>query len=227
MAHKIGRRPDRDDEVGEAIELLRGRSTGTLGHALSLGYAHGLSPLMRPASAVGEVVTAQVTAFDGSAVHYAVSQLQPGDVLVIDTGGEVKRAPWGGSTSYAAYQASAAGVIVDGPVTDWDEITTMGVQTWARGTTSLTYRLVASGDPEGGVNVPIVVSGTIVRPGDVAFADSDGIFFIERARALAIGRRLLDLTDAQPESWRAMARGARMYDLKGRKEKYEEQAVQE
>jgi regulator of RNase E activity RraA len=222
MPYEIGKRSHRDSRVDEAIELLRGRSTGTLGHWKSLGYAHGLEPLQRPAHAVGEVVTARITAFDASAVHYAVSLLEPGDVLVIDTGGEAKRAPWGGGTAYAAYQAGAAGVIVDGPVTDWDEITVMGLPTWARGTTSLTYRAApAGGQAEGGVNVPVRISGTIVKPGDVAFADSDGVFFLGRGEALEESKRLVEVMTKEPETWRALARGEQMYNIKGQREKYE------
>jgi 4-hydroxy-4-methyl-2-oxoglutarate aldolase len=226
MSYHIGQRPAADPAIDEAIEYLRGRSTGTLGHWKSLGYAHGLTPLMRPAHAVGEVVTARISAFDPSSVHYAVSILNPGDVLVIDTGGETKRAPWGGGTSYAAYHASAAGVVVDGPVTDWDEITTMGVQTWSRGTTSLTYRLASeTGEAEGGVNIPVRISGALVRPGDIAFADSDGVVFLPREDVIADGKRLIEVTENERATWRALAEGTLLFDTRGQRAKYEERAV--
>jgi 4-hydroxy-4-methyl-2-oxoglutarate aldolase len=227
MTYQIGDRPSANSDVDEAIELLRGRSTGTLGHWKSLGYAHGLEPLLRPAHAVGEVVTARISAFDASSVHYAVSLLQPGDVLVVDTGGETKRACWGGATSYAAYQAGAAGVIVDGPVTDWDEITIMGVPTWARGMTSLTYRAAPDNvEPEGGVNIPIRVSGALVLPGDIAFADSDGVFFLGRNEVLVESRRLVErATNERETTWRELANGQRLFDIKGQRARYEEMAV--
>ncbi len=227
MSYVIGARPEPDPAVTAAVEHLRGRSTGTVGHWRSLGHAPGLQPLLRPAHAVGPVVTARVSAFDASAVHYAVSILREGEVLVVDTGGETVRAPWGGGTSYAAYQAGAAGVVVDAPVTDWDEITAMGVHTWSRGTTSLTYRAAPPGiPPEGGVNVPVQIAGALVRPGDIAFADSDGVVFLSREEVLADGPRLLEVSTAErEETWRALAAGTRLYDIKGQRERFEANAV--
>lgn len=227
MPYLIGNRPAPNPAVDEAIELFRGRSTGTVGHWRSLGHAAGLQPLLRPAQAVGPVVTARVSAFDAASVHYAVSILQPGEVLVIDTGGETVRAPWGGGTSYAAFQASAAGVIVDGPVTDWDEITTMGVQTWSRGTTSLTYRPAPDDiPPEGGVNVPVHIAGAMVKPGDIAFADSDGVVFISRDEVLEDGPRLVERsTNERENTWRSLAAGQLLYETRGQRERYESSAM--
>lgn len=227
MPYFIGARPNPDPEIDRAVELFRGRSTGTVGHWRSLGHAPGLFPLMRPAQAVGRVVTARISAFDASSVHYAVSILEPGEILVIDTGGECVRAPWGGGTSYAALQAGAAGVVVDGPITDWDEITTMGVQTWSRGTTSVTYRPPPPGIPaEGGVNIPVNIAGAVVRPGDIAFADSDGVMFIRREDAVADGTRLQEVaTKEREETWRAMAGGTLLFDTRGQRERYESEAL--
>lgn len=226
MTYIIGQQPRYTDDVTRAVELLRGRSTGTLGHWKSLEHAHGLSPLVRPAHAVGEVVTAKISAFDSSPAHYAVSLLEPGDVLVIDTSGETKRAPWGGATSYAAFQASAAGVIIDGPITDWDEITTMGVQTWSRGTTTLTFR-PRSDDipPEGGVNIPVNISGALVSPGDIAFADSDGVVFLGRDEILSNAEKVLDKSLNERHTWRELAKGTLMYDTRGQRDRFENNAT--
>jgi 4-hydroxy-4-methyl-2-oxoglutarate aldolase len=213
VTYIIGGQPLRSLEIVKAIEKFRGRSTGTLGHSRSIGFLHGLQPLVRPSHAVGFAVTASLTPFDAAAAHYAVSLLTPGDVLVVGTGGEEKRGCWGGGTAYAAYHASAAGVVIDGPVTDWDEITHIGVPTWCRGTTSLTYRRAEQLNPEGGVNVPVAVSGTIVNPGDLVFADSDGVFCIPAAEVIEAAEVLTSATEREPKTWRALAQGARMFDV--------------
>lgn len=228
MTYIIGNGYDHDDAIDHAVETLRGRSTGTLGHWRSLGNAVGIVPLRRPSQAVGRIVTAQASAFDAAAVHYAVSLLQPGEVLVVGASGEQVRAPWGGGTSYAAFHASAAGVIIDAPVTDWDEIVHMGVPTWSRGTSSVTYRSAPESIPaEGGVNVPIQIGGAVVRPGDVAFADSDGVVFIPAENVVADAAELVERSRRERlTTWRPLAAGTALYDIKDSRSSFESRAQQ-
>src|SRR5207237_5009725 len=118
-------------------------STGTLGHLTDFGFAPGIAPLLRPAKAVGLAFTVRVPHLDATALHYAMSLVEPGEILVVDTTGQTTRAFLGAVTAYAALRAGVAAVVMDGMVTDWVDITRSGLQVWCRGTTSLTGKALS------------------------------------------------------------------------------------
>jgi 4-hydroxy-4-methyl-2-oxoglutarate aldolase len=172
---QVGERPAPQPGLLALLEQLRQLGTATLGHLTDFGFAHGLQPLFRPAKVVGTAFTVHIPRLDSSAVHYALGMLERGEVLVIDTTGETSRACVGGGIAYAAMRAGAAGIVVDGPATDWEELNELRLPVWCRGISALTARPLAL---EGSVEVPIRVAEAVVHPGDVVFADSDGVFFL-------------------------------------------------
>lgn len=213
MAFVVGERPGGDPLVEAAVAAFWKVTTGSLGHLTDFGYAHGLQPLVRPAKAVGLAYTVRLPHLDGVAVHYALSHIARGEVLVIDTSGQHNRAAWGGVTAYAAAKAGVAGVIVDGPVTDWEEITESGPPVWCNGNTcSITGRKMGL---EGAVEIPVQVGGAVVHPGDIAFADSDGVFFIRPEGALDLAQALEHREAREPGLKRQLDDGARMADISG------------
>ncbi len=79
------------------LDAVRGIELPTLGHFLEVGFAD--PAIRRVAGAdrlLGRAVTVRVVAPDSALVHRATEMLEPGDVLVIDTGGDRAHAPVGG-----------------------------------------------------------------------------------------------------------------------------------
>lgn len=213
MAFTVGPRPEPTPEIMAAVAAFQDVTTGSLGHLTDFGFAQGLQPLVRPAKAVGLAYTVRVPHLDGVAIHYALSHVQPGEVLVIDTSGQRNRAAWGGVTAYAAVKAGVVGVVVDGPVTDWEEITESGPPVWCNGgTCSLTGRKMGL---EGAVQMPVQVGGAVVHPGDIVFADSDGVFFIRPEGAGELAETLAAREAREPELKRRLDNGERMADISG------------
>jgi 4-hydroxy-4-methyl-2-oxoglutarate aldolase len=214
MAFVIGERPPPVDGLAATLEAFRRVSTGSLGHLTDFGYGVGLQPLTRPSRAVGTAFTVRIPHLDGTAVHYALSLVRPGDVLVIDTCGDRTRAYWGGVVAHAAVRAGVAGVIVDGPITDWEELTTSGPPVWCYGgmTTSITARRLGL---EGAVLVPVQVGGAVVQPDDIVFADSDGVFFVPADGASELAARLAAREAREPELKRRLDAGEKMADVSG------------
>jgi 4-hydroxy-4-methyl-2-oxoglutarate aldolase len=69
----------------------------------------------------------------------------------------------------------------------------------------------------GAVNVPIVVGGQLVRPGDVVLADDDGVVCVPRDRvdeALTAGRARLDKEEAARRVFRDGELGLDRYGLR-------------
>ncbi len=213
MSFIVGSRPPHVAGLDATIQVFAGLTTGTLGHLTDFGFAHGLQPLVRPSKAVGRAFTVRLPHLDGVAVHYALNHIERGEVLVIDTSGQRNRAAWGGVTAFAAVEAGVAGVVVDGPVTDWDEITSSGPPVWCNGgTCSLTGRKMGL---EGAIQVPVQVGGAVVNPGDIVLADSDGVYFIPVAGSAELAGIMVAREAREPVSKRRLAAGERMADVSG------------
>lgn len=213
---EVGTRPSARPGLSAALAQLRGLGTATLGHITDFGFAHGIHPLFRPAKAVGVACTAHIPRVDGSAVHYALGVIEPGEVLVIDTTGETGRACVGGGVAYAAKRAGAAGIVVDGPATDWEELKEVGLPVWCRGITALTTHGLAL---EGAVQVPVRIGEAVVRPGDVVFADSDGVYFLAPEAVPAIVETLREREAREPGVRARLDAGEKLPDITGARAK--------
>jgi 4-hydroxy-4-methyl-2-oxoglutarate aldolase len=69
----------------------------------------------------------------------------------------------------------------------------------------------------GAVNVPIVIGGQVVRPGDAVLADDDGVVCVPRERvgeALTAGRARLAKEEATRQAFRAGELGLDRYGLR-------------
>ena len=152
------RGPDLDPELFQALKKV---SPSTLGHLTDFGFMRGLSTLVRPVKIVGPAVTVRIPHLDSTAVHYVLDVVKPGDVVVVDQSGDVDHACWGGGVSYAASRRGVAGAILDGAVTDVEEILDLNFPIFYRSISPLTTRVLGI---EGAINVPVTVGGVTVRP---------------------------------------------------------------
>lgn len=111
-------------------------------------------------------------------IHRAVYTAQPGDVLVVSTGGGVEFGYWGDILTTAAMEAGLAGLVIDGCVRDSAELLALGWPVFSRG---LCVRGTGK-DAElgGGLGAPIDLGGCPVRTGDILIGDRDGIVVIEK-----------------------------------------------
>ena len=69
----------------ELLELLAKAEPATIGHFLDFGFLDPeLRALLPDRRIAGTAVTCRFAGIDGSIMHYALGQLRPGDVLVVD-----------------------------------------------------------------------------------------------------------------------------------------------
>ena len=114
-------------------------------------------------------------------VHAAIAHASPGDVLVLTS---VEPAPVALVGELLATQAQVhgvAGILVDGAVRDVDELPAIGLPIWAR----FVRAQGATKGEVGKLDVPVVVGGVEIRPGDLVVMDCDGAMALpaERGRA--------------------------------------------
>jgi len=199
-------------ELREKLERL---SFPTLGHYLEEGF---VDPDVRRVIAtggriIGTAFTVRTTALDSTALHHAAGLVEAGQVLVLDTGGDRRHAPLGEVIAEQLVTRGVAGAVVDGAVTDVDEISALGFTVHARGTSMLTTKL--QGIDAGGVNVPVTCGGVAVNPGDVVLADANGVL----VAPLDTIERVIDIAledDAEePDLIAELHAGARLGDLTG------------
>ena len=151
----------------------------------SLGPVQGrmalMSPRMRPLIAGQRISGAAVTSYnfpgDNLMIHVALNVAERGQILVLANGGGTQGALWGDVACTFAAHKGIAGVVADGPVRDIDALREMDFPVWA---TSISPSHPEKRGP-GSVNVPIVVDGVLVEPGDVIVADGDGVLAIPQA----------------------------------------------
>ena len=135
---------------------------------------------MKMLAGVGPALTIKARSGDNLALHAAIDMAQEGDVLVVSNEGDNTRALMGEIMMALLYHTKkAAGIILDGPIRDIDEIGKWDFPVYATGTTP--------GGPykegPGEVNVPISCGEISVNPGDIILADPDGIIVIPRKDA--------------------------------------------
>lgn len=198
----------------DLVEKLERVSFPTFGHYLEEGFADpGLSRQVGQARVVGRAITVRTTATDSNMLHHAVGHLNPGDVLVLDTGGDMRHAPVGLVIAAGAAIRGARGIIVDGVVTDVDEIAEYEIPVYSRGRSILTTKL--HDIDAGGMNVPVVCGGVLVQPGDVVLADSNGVFFASVETLESIIETALEDDAEEPDLVAALKAGARLGDETG------------
>lgn len=120
---------------------------------------------------VGTAVTVRVRRGDNLAILRAFQYCRPGDVMVIDGGGDTTQALIGGIMSLHARTMGLAGVVVDGAIRDVAEVSQRDFPVFARGHIHRgPYK-----DGPGEINVPVSIGGMTVMPGDIIMGDDDGL----------------------------------------------------
>lgn len=140
----------------------------------STGAVRVLPPVFRSfggaARFSGQVSTVQCFE-DNSLVKQAVDGPGAGRVLVVDGGASVRRALVGGNLGAAAARNGWAGVLVNGCVRDVAELSALPI-----GVLALAPMPMPPEKRNQGLrDVPVLVQGVWVRPGDWLYADEDGV----------------------------------------------------
>ncbi|MFD1824617.1 MULTISPECIES: 4-carboxy-4-hydroxy-2-oxoadipate aldolase/oxaloacetate decarboxylase [Mumia] len=161
-------RPDPED-----VARLRDYGVATIHEAM--GRTGSLGPDLRPVqqglTIAGGAVTALCWSGDNLMIHAAVEQCGPGDLLVVATAAPSTHGMFGELFATALAHRGVVGIVIDAGVRDTFELRAMGFGAWSRHV-SAEGTVKATG---GSVNVPVVLAGQVVAPGDVVVADDDGV----------------------------------------------------
>jgi 4-hydroxy-4-methyl-2-oxoglutarate aldolase len=163
----------------------------------------------------GSAVTVLAQPGDNWMLHVAVEQCRPGDVLVVACTTENDDGMFGDLLATSLMARGVAGLIIDAGVRDTSELRRMGFPVWsravhARGTVKATL---------GSVNIPVVIGGQYVKPGDAIVADDDGIVVVPFATvdaAIAASRKRVLNEEAKRARLATGELGLDIYDMRPR-----------
>ncbi len=195
------------------VEKFKKAEPATIGHFRNWGFMDpGVRAMQSDVRIAGPAVTVRAPGMDGTIVGYALGQVRPGDVLVIDRCGDHRHAAFGGLVAYACKVAGLAGVIIDGVATDIGEVRQYKVPLWCRGLSAVTTKRIGLA---GEFCVPVSCGGVAVNPGDVIIADECGIVVMERGQAEAAADRALGMQEAEVASRKRLDAGEKLPDISG------------
>ena len=148
---------------------------------------------------------------DNLMAHAVMAALQPGEVLVLAMPEPAPVALLGDLLATQAQVRGAAAVLVDAAVRDSEELAAMGIPVWARWIRSRG----ATKDVVGELDVPVVVGGAPVRPGDLIVLDADGVTVVAAERAEEVLAASLAREAKEVAKREKLQAGLLSYDLDG------------
>ena len=138
-----------------------------------------LRPMHKGGYLAGPALTVKSRPGDNLMIHKALTLAQPGDVIVVDAGGDLTNALFGEIMVATAIKIGVAGVVLNGAVRDSEEIGRGSFPLYAAG---VTHRGPYKDGP-GEINVPISIDGMVIQPGDLIVGDADGLLCVPHDEA--------------------------------------------
>lgn len=159
--------------------LWRTRAVGIARTARYLPYK-GTIPTMTP-----EAYSEWSGWYYGNVCTYPwIEAIEPGDFCIIDQSA-VNAGLMGSNNTMDGILKGAVGYVSNGGVRDTDEIILQKIPFWSA--------MVSQGMVQGRLqfdafDIPVVVGGVLVHPGDVVVADGDGVIIVPQALARDVSR---------------------------------------
>jgi regulator of RNase E activity RraA len=155
------------------------------------GQCQGILPLDRRSRTYGPAFTVRIVPQSSPPLGHDeyMDDLKAGDVCAMDARGPLAGSVWGDLRSLVASRRGVAGTVIDGTAGDTSACIDLAYPVFVRAATMLggggRVRIEAK-------QVPVVIGGVYVCPGDVIFGDADGVIVIPQGRE----QEVLDVADA-------------------------------
>ena len=172
-----------------------------------------IKPAFR-AKITGQAITVQLSKGDLVDPLKALEMGHPGDIIVVDAGGDLNTSVCGGLMGGLAQNRGIRGMIVDGAGRDTDELEDINWPIWTRAITPRgTHTMFSGRKEELSINVPIQCGGVVVNPGDFIVADLMGVVVVPLERAEEIVKLADEQGEREEETRKWVAQGKTVEDL--------------
>ena len=162
-----------------------------------------LRPMHAGGVLAGPAFTVKTRPGDNLMMHRALDLAEPGDVIVVDAGGDLSNSIAGELMIAHAEQRGLAGVVIDGAIRDAAGIRAGRFPVFAAG---VTHRGPYKDGP-GEINVPIAIAGMVINPGDLILGDDDGLLCVPLSEAETIYKAAKAKNDAEDLQMQAIKEG--------------------
>lgn len=160
------------------VDKLATYGTATVHEAI--GRRGFLGPQIRPiqqdARVAGTALTVVCWPGDNLMLHVAVEQAKPGDFFVVTAASPSSDGFFGELIATSLKAHGVRGIVMATGLRDTRELREMGFPAW---TANVSSQGTVKETP-GAVNVPVVIGGVTIRPGDAVVADDDGVCVVPR-----------------------------------------------
>lgn len=163
-----------------------------------------LRPMHSSGRLVGPALTVKTRPGDNLMIHKALAMAQPGDVIVVDAGGDLTNALVGELMVTYAISRGIAGFVINGAIRDLDMIGAGAFPVFAAG---VTHRGPYKDGP-GEINVPIAIDGMVINPGDLMVGDADGVLCVAYEDVEAVWVAAKTKSEAEVKTLAHIAAGA-------------------
>jgi regulator of RNase E activity RraA len=151
----------------------------------------------------GPALTVKTRPGDNLMVHKAIDMAEPGDVIVVDAGGDLTTAIIGELMSAHAETRGVAGMVINGAIRDSGALRAGRFPVYAAG---VTHRGPYKDGP-GEINVAIALDGMVIEPGDLVLGDDDGVLAVPFAAAEAVYAQAKAKHEAEEKQMAAIRAG--------------------
>ena len=160
----------------QVVEQFRELPVANVSDVMSRMTSAGtrLRPLHAGGVLAGPALTVKTRPGDNLMVHKALQIAEPGDVIVVDAGGDLTNAIIGELMLAHAEKIGLAGIVINGAVRDYGYIRSHQFPVFAAG---VTHRGPYKDGP-GEINVPVAIDGMVIAPGDLVIGDDDGLLCV-------------------------------------------------
>ncbi|MBF7144685.1 MULTISPECIES: RraA family protein [Pseudomonas] len=185
-------------------------------HRMTAGGAR-LRPMHREGVLAGPALTVKARPGDNLMLHYAIDIAEPGDVIVVDAGGDLSNALIGEMMVAYAEKRGVAGIVINGAIRDAGSI---GAGTFPLFAAGISHRGPYKDGP-GEINVPIAIDGMVIEPGDLVIGDDDGLLCVPYDHVEAVYGRAAAKHEAELKQMQQIAEGtnSRAWVLESLKQK--------
>jgi RraA family protein len=155
----------------------------------------------RPMS--GPALTVRTRPGDNLMIHKALQMAAPGDIIVVDAGGDLTNAVIGDLVVGVAIQRGLGGFVINGAIRDARALREGDFPIFAAGVTHRgSYK-----DGPGEINVPIAIDGMVIEPGDLITGDDDGVLCVPFDHVQSVLAAARKKADAEAVKAKAIAAG--------------------
>ena len=144
--------------------------------------APAIKPLIHAKRIAGVARTVRITPGQNGAIHRAVHKAQPGDLLIVDGGASMRFGPFGDLLADGCIAKGIVGAVFDCTIRDSADIAALGFQVFCRGF----HPEATAKTDRGETDIPVVIGGVSIHPGDIIVGDDDGVVVIPANAALEV-----------------------------------------